>query len=180
MERTCECPWFLPPTAWNSPAPPRWPDVAGGPTIGRMSALELRFLGDLEVVRDGERIELPPSRKTRALLAYLALNRRSFRREHLCELLWEIPDDPRGSLRWSLSKLRRLVDDDDRPRLVADRLSVELDAADIDVDVVSLQALTDEALDRGPVTRLEEAAVGIAASPSRVSICRISTIFRSG
>src|SRR6188508_2305255 len=100
-------------------APPRWPDVAGGPTIGRMSALELRFLGDLEVVRDGERLELPPSRKTRALLAYLALNRRSFRREHLCELLWEIPDDPRGSLRWSLSKLRRLVDDDDRPRLVA-------------------------------------------------------------
>ena len=130
-----------------------------------MSALELRFLGDLEVVRDGERIELPPSRKTRALLAYLALNRRSFRREHLCELLWEIPDDPRGSLRWSLSKLRRLVDDDDRPRLVADRLIVELDAADIDVDVASLQALTDEALDRGPVTRLEEAAVRHCGEP---------------
>ena len=130
-----------------------------------MSALELRFLGDLEVVRDGERIELPPSRKTRALLAYLALNRRSFRREHLCELLWEIPDDPRGSLRWSLSKLRRIVDDDDRPRLVADRLSVELDAADIDVDVASLQALTDEAFDRGPVTRLEEAAVRHCGEP---------------
>ena len=45
------------------------------------------------------------------MLAYLALNRRTLRREHLCELLWEVPDDPRGSLRWSLSKLRQLVDD---------------------------------------------------------------------
>ena len=130
-----------------------------------MSALELRFLGDLEVVRDGARLELPPSRKTRALLAYLALNRRSFRREHLCELLWEIPDDPRGSLRWSLSKLRRLVDDNDRPCLVADRLSVELDVADIDIDVASLQALTDEALDRGPLAPLEEAAARHCGEP---------------
>jgi len=77
-----------------------------------MAALALKFLGDLEIARGSERVELPPSRKTRALLAYLALTGRAFRREHLCELLWEIPDDPRGSLRWSLSKLRRLVDDD--------------------------------------------------------------------
>src|SRR6185295_5548091 len=117
---------------------PRWPGVAAGTTIERMPALELRFLGDLEVVRDGDRVALPPSRKTRALLAYLALNRRSFRREHLCELLWEAPDDPRGSLRWSLSKLRRLVDDRERCRLVADRLSIELDTADIEIDVAAL------------------------------------------
>jgi DNA-binding SARP family transcriptional activator len=76
-----------------------------------MGSLSLKFLGDLTIARDGERVDLPPSRKTRALLAYLALTGRAFRREHLCELLWEIPDDPRGSLRWSLSKLRRLVDD---------------------------------------------------------------------
>jgi hypothetical protein len=73
-----------------------------------MAALELKFLGDLEIARGSQRVELPPSRKTRALLAYLALTGRAFRREHLCELLWEIPDDPRGSLRWSLSKLRRM------------------------------------------------------------------------
>ena len=71
-----------------------------------MAELELNFLGDLEVVRGGEVLPLPPSKKTRALLAYIALHERAFRREHLCELLWEIPDDPRGSLRWSLSKLR--------------------------------------------------------------------------
>src|SRR6188474_3343488 len=101
---------------------------AAGTTIAGMSGLQLGLLGDLQVVRDGERLALPPSRKTRALLAYLALSRRALRREHLCELLWEVPDDPRGSLRWSLSKLRRLVDDGERSRLVADRLSVELDA----------------------------------------------------
>src|SRR5262245_65906417 len=72
----------------------------GIPTILAMTGLTLKFLGDIEVVRGGERLDLPLSRKTRALLAYLALNRRAFRREHPCELLWEIPDDPRGSLRW--------------------------------------------------------------------------------
>ena len=57
-----------------------------------MGSLALNFLGDLSIARNGEPLELPPSRKTRALLAYLALTGRAFRREHLCELLWEIPD----------------------------------------------------------------------------------------
>ena len=101
-----------------------------------MAALELKFLGQLEVVRAGERIALPPSKKTRALLAYLALNPRTFRREHLCELLWEIPDDPRGSLRWSLSKLRQLVDDDTHQRIVADRVGVRFDATNVTIDAI--------------------------------------------
>jgi len=130
-----------------------------------MPALQLKFLGDLEVVRDGVRLALPPSKKTRALLAYLALNRRSFRREHLCELLWEIPDDPRGSLRWSLSKLRQLVDDAGCCRLVADRVGVRLDTADIEIDVASLQSLTDEGLDRGPLEPLGTAATGYGGEP---------------
>src|SRR5580765_1617618 len=100
-----------------------------------MSGLELRFLGEFAVIRDGRPLALPPSKKTRALLAYLALNARPFRREHLCELLWEVPDDPRGSLRWSLSKLRRLVDADDCPRIVADRAHVGFDTADVAIDV---------------------------------------------
>ena len=36
----------------------------------------------------------------------------SHRRERLCALLWEGPDDPRAQLRWSLSKLRPLLDID--------------------------------------------------------------------
>ncbi|HVS77298.1 MAG TPA: BTAD domain-containing putative transcriptional regulator, partial [Steroidobacteraceae bacterium] len=121
-------------------------------------ALEFNFLGDLTVLRDGDALELPPSRKTRALLAYLALNPRAFNREHLCELLWEVPDDPRGSLRWSLSKLRRLVDDAARRRLVADRLSVRLDATDVAVDVAALKALAESGLAAASVETLEDAS----------------------
>ncbi len=94
-----------------------------------MAGLQLRVLGDLEVIRGTQVLELPPSRKTRGLLAYLALTDRPLRREHLCELLWEIPDDPRGSLRWSLSKIRKLVDEDDCPRIIADRSTVQFDTA---------------------------------------------------
>ncbi len=121
-------------------------------------ALRFHFLGDLTVLRDGAVLALPPSRKTRALLAYLILNPRSFNREHLCELLWEIPDDPRGSLRWSLSKLRRLVDDPGRRRIVADRLSVRFDASDVVVDVAALKALANSGLGTASVETLEDAA----------------------
>jgi len=113
-----------------------------------MAKLELKFLGDFEVLRDGQAQPLPPSKKTRALLAFLCLNPRRFRREYLCELLWEIPDDPRGALRWSLSKLRQLVDDEDRQRLVADRTFVEMDATGVGVDVLEVRSL----VDRGPGT----------------------------
>ncbi len=105
-----------------------------------MSQLTLNLLGDLEIVRDGEALSLPPSKKTRALLAYLVLQDRPFRREALCELLWEVPDDPRGSLRWSLSKLRRLVDEPDRPRILADRSTVQLDREGLEVDLLTLEA----------------------------------------
>lgn len=123
-----------------------------------MTGLELNFLGDLEVVRAGRAQTLPPSRKTRALLAYLALNERSFRREHLCELLWDIPDDPRGSLRWSLSKLRKLVDDDGHPRIVATRTHVGFDAGGAPIDVLALRSLVAGSLDGESIAALERAA----------------------
>ncbi|HUF81539.1 MAG TPA: transcriptional regulator, partial [Burkholderiales bacterium] len=68
--------------------------------------LEIRVLGDLIVARDSQPVGLPPSKKTRALLVYLACIGRPQRRERLCELFWDVPDDPRGALRWSLSKIR--------------------------------------------------------------------------
>jgi DNA-binding SARP family transcriptional activator/tetratricopeptide (TPR) repeat protein len=123
-----------------------------------MSGLELRLLGGVEVVRDGERLALPPSRKTRALLAYLALSDRPSHRDHLCDLLWEIPDDPRGSLRWSLSKLRRLVDDGDLTRIRADRSHVSFDTEGVAIDVVALRDLVDSGLAAASVEALEQAA----------------------
>jgi TolB-like protein len=102
--------------------------------------LEIRVLGGLEVVRDGEPAALPPSRKTRALLGYLALTPGRHRREQLCELLWDVPDDPRGSLRWSLSKIRPIVDEASAACLLADRQSVELRADAIGVDFLTAQS----------------------------------------
>ena len=102
--------------------------------------LEFRVLSEFEVVRDGAAVTLPPSRKTRALLAYLALTRRKHRREELCQIFWDVPDDPRGALRWSLSKIRPFVDDPSYPRLVADRQSVELRTEGLHVDLFAAQA----------------------------------------
>ena len=123
-----------------------------------MGGLRLRVLGDLEVIRGDAVLGLPPSRKTRGLLAYLALNPRSLRREHLCELLWEVPDDPRGSLRWSLSKIRKLVDDAQHPRIIADRSSVAFDATDVDIDVLALHAIAGDRLDDMSTAELEAVA----------------------
>lgn len=97
--------------------------------------LELDFIGPVRVRRDGQAVPLPASRKTRALLALLALEPRRHRRERLCELLWDIPDDPRAALRWSLTKLRPLVGE----RLHADRDSVVLDVDGLDIDVLALR-----------------------------------------
>ena len=73
---------------------------------GGQKALTIRLLGELAVVRGGEALELPASKKARALLGYLVATGRSHMRERLCELLWDGPDDPRAQLRWSLWKLR--------------------------------------------------------------------------
>jgi TolB-like protein len=105
--------------------------------------LEFRVLGEFEVVCDGAPVALPPSRKTRALLAYLALTRQKHRRERLCEIFWDVPDDPRGALRWSLSKIRPVVDDPADTRLVADRQTVELQIEALDVDFFAAQACAD-------------------------------------
>src|SRR6266850_113801 len=76
----------------------------GAPKRPGHGVLGLRLLGEIELVRDGERAALPPSRKTRALLAFLAATGKPHRRDRLCAMFWNVPDDPRGALRWSLSR----------------------------------------------------------------------------
>ena len=120
--------------------------------------LTIRLLGEIEVERDGSVQPLPPSKKTRALLAYLALTGRPHRRERLCSLFWEIPHDPRGALRWSLSRLRPLVDEPDRPRIKADRDAVGFDAADALVDVVTVRRALAGGVEAIPTERLQELA----------------------
>lgn len=120
--------------------------------------LRLRLLGELEVARESEVLALPQSKKTRALLAYLAAVGRPQRRERLCILLWDIPDDPRGSLRWSLSKLRNLVDAPDHKRIVADRDSVRFDNSQTEIDLHKLRSVAAKGLDHIQTEQLESLA----------------------
>ncbi len=93
--------------------------MTDGNVINKASmALGIRLLGRLEVICSGSPVPLPPSKKTRALLAYLVATHERQSRAHLCELLWEGPDDPRAALRWSLTKIRSLLDDGP-PRLLS-------------------------------------------------------------
>src|SRR6516165_3424524 len=94
-----------------------------------LSADRLLLLGPLQVIRNGKPRPQPPSRKVRALLAYLAILARPVSREKLCELLWDVADDPRAELRWCLSKLRPLIDGPKTKRLIADRKQVQIEAA---------------------------------------------------
>ena len=102
----------------------------------------LSVLGDLQVLRDGRALALPPSRKTRALLGYLALARRAQGRQKLCDLLWDGPGDPRGALRWSLAKLRPLLDDAERVRVVADKEGAAIALGEGELDLAAARALT--------------------------------------
>src|SRR5262249_23137618 len=103
-------------------------------------SLEIRLLGKLEVLSDGAPLPLPPSKKTRALLAYLAASVRPRTRVHLCELLWDGPDDPRAALRWSLTKIRPLLDEAGVARVSADQEQVRLEPEGATVDLVALRA----------------------------------------
>jgi pimeloyl-ACP methyl ester carboxylesterase len=96
---------------------------------------QVSLLGELRVAKLGSEVPLPASRKARALLAFLVATGRPHRRERLCELFWELPDDPKAALRWSLSKLRKAVDTPERPRIVADRERVCFDTNDVDIDL---------------------------------------------
>ncbi len=112
--------------------------------------------------RDGRLLPLPQSRKTRVLLAYLILKGAPQRRDALCDLLWTLPDDPRASLRWSLSKLRPLLNGEGAERLAADRERVGFLRIGAEVDVLALEeacALPGRLDDRA-LARLADACAG--------------------
>jgi DNA-binding SARP family transcriptional activator len=106
-----------------------------------LRGVRIRLLGELEVVRDGRRLPLPASKRSRALLGYLVATGRPHLRSHLCDLLWDSPDDPRAALRWSLTKLRPLLDEPDVRRLQADRDRAGFEAHGAGVDWTEVQAV---------------------------------------
>lgn len=108
------------------------------PPENGLPPVQIQMLGPLRVRQHGVALSLPASRKVRALLAYLALAPRPVLRSHLCELLWEVPNDPRGELRWCLSRIRRLVDSGERQRLKTSGDTIWLDLADGFVDALEI------------------------------------------
>ena len=120
--------------------------------------LEVRLLGDMDLRRGGSSVALPRSKKTRALLAYLAVSGRDHRRDSLCLMFWDLPDDPRGSLRWSLSKLRPLVDEGETRRIQADRDRVRFDPVETVVDVLELRRAVIQGLRDQPAENLSRLA----------------------
>ncbi len=98
------------------------------------------LLGPFRVVRGGVDAALAPSRKVRALVAYLVMAPASVHRAKLCELLWDAPSDPRGELRWCLSKIRGLLSDPSHECVKTENDWVSIDAAAIEVDALWVAA----------------------------------------
>lgn len=117
--------------------------------------LEIDVLGELRLRRNGLMLSLPQSKKTRALLGFLIVEGLPQRREALCDLLWEAPDDPRAALRWSLTKLRPLVNGA-QESLVADRERVTFHAAGAEIDLTRVRNACAESLSAQSVEALWE------------------------
>jgi len=105
------------------------------------SILAIRLIGSTHASLGGEELALPASRKTRAILAYLLLADRPVSRQQLCELFFDVPDDPRAALRWSLSKLRGVLEADGVERVRTQRDQVSIDATGLWVDALALRNL---------------------------------------
>ncbi|BAB51257.1 adenylate cyclase; Cya3 [Mesorhizobium japonicum MAFF 303099] len=122
---------------------------------GDRPRLSVRLLGPLEILRDGVPLALPASRKLRALLAYLALAPHAVGRGRLCELLWDVPNDPRGELRWCLSKLRAALDTPDRRRVTTQGDAVALDLDGCLVDALEISQAAAQGIATLDVERLQ-------------------------
>jgi TolB-like protein len=120
------------------PVDPRRPD-----RNSRGQSIAVRMLGSLTLCRGDIALTLPASRKVRGLFAYLALSPQAATRSQLCELLWDVPNDPRGELRWCLSKIRGIVDDD-RQRVGTQADTVRLDLTDCFVDAIEVTRATSD------------------------------------
>jgi len=128
-------------------------------SVGKpVESLTFRLLGSLELSRGDDLLQLPASRKVRALLGYLVLASRPVPRSQLCELLWDVPNDPRGELRWCLSKIRGMVDADGRKRVMADGNTIRLDLTDCVVDTLEVTRAPEHGIQKLGVDRQRELA----------------------
>src|SRR3546814_13124407 len=117
--------------------------------------IEVGLLGELALRCGGMLVALPASRKTRAIFVYLLLTGKPARRERLCEIFFDIPDDPRAALRWSLSKIRAMLGPF-AGALEADRARVSLRTEHLRTDLDRLRETLEA--ESEPAAELTEAA----------------------
>jgi len=103
--------------------------------------LRIQTFGGLRAWLGDDPLALPPSRQARALLACLATADKPLHRARLCELLWENSSDPRGALRWCLSRLKAVLDAGGAARLIAEDDALSVSAEGWDVDARRLREL---------------------------------------
>ncbi len=120
--------------------------------------ITIRLLGTFEVIKAGEQVSFPSSRKTRALLAYLVATGKLQLREHLCDLLWVGPADPRAGLRWSLTKLRNILNNESVRRIVADHEYVGFKPLNTETDLLAVRNLTGTSPESASTEDLRKAA----------------------
>ena len=132
-------------------------------------SLLIDLLGPIEIRRGKLRVGLPSSRKARALLAFLIATGRKHRRDRLTELFWDVADDPKGGLRWCLSKIRPLVDEPRTSRILADRETVEFSVEGAHIDLLVLRNNLRNGVSALPLKKLQELAalVSGARGPAR-------------
>jgi DNA-binding SARP family transcriptional activator len=131
---------------------------SGATPLMASNGLVICALGEIRVLRNGEPAPLPASKRTRALLGYLVATGVRQTRQTLCDLLWDGPDDPRAALRWSLTKLRPVVNENGVERLVADREHISFSPLGAAVDVGRVDDLLGRDPSSAELKKIEEAA----------------------
>lgn len=137
------------------------------------SDTEIRLLGPLTVLQRRRELDLPKSRKARALLAMLALEPGDHPRSQLCTMIWPDTADPRADLRWALSKLRGVLDAE---AIIGTAATVRLDESRVTVDVLRLQSLLAEP-DAVATDQLQRYAREASVEPLEGLDARIGTDF---
>jgi DNA-binding SARP family transcriptional activator/predicted ATPase len=108
-----------------------------------MTRIQITVLGGLEIRLVGSNAPLSfPTRKSRALVAYLAMSPGMTRsREHLAGILWgrSAEEQARASLRQTLSSLRKVLTIDGNSIIGGDADTISLDARFTEVDALDFE-----------------------------------------
>ena len=113
-----------------------------------MTGLQITLFDGLKIAGSGISAGTLMTRKTRALVAYLALRGDAGQsREKLAELLWSnsAEEQARANLRQSLSSLRKALNSDGDAHLATDSDQISLAGPGIELDVAMFEQLVAEA-----------------------------------